>query len=130
MSTSKKEEEQFWEELGKEVEKYKDILFEINKALRQELRHIGVRKNIVPSKYILPKAYITRLLEIPQFRRAWQGKKFWVYQLTDLNTKGDEEKRKWVQVQSFPNIGGVPVEEGLELKVIIERVPRRKRLKK
>jgi len=119
------EEQEFLIELGKLSEKYKDILAEINKKFRQETRVVGVRKNVIPTKYILPKEYITRLLEYSQFRRVWQRKPFWIYLKED-----DEMEGRWIRVQTFPNIGGVPVEEGSELKVVIERMPRRKRQRK
>lgn len=119
------EEQQFWNELEQVATKFQDILAEINKKFRQEMRLIGVRKNVVPIKYILPKGYITRLLEYPQFRRTWQGKLFWIY-LKD----NDETEGRWIRIQTFPNIGGVLVEEGPELKVLIERIPRRKRRRK
>lgn len=115
-------DEVFWEELELIAMKYKDILSEINKRFRQEMRKVGVRKNVVPTKYILPKEYITRLLEYPWFRRVWERKIIWVYR------KREEEKEGcWVRIESFPNIGGVPVEEGSELQVFVERIPRRKR---
>jgi len=119
------EEEEFFVELEKVAEKFKDILSEINKKFRQEMREVGVRKNVVPTKYILPKEYITRLLEYTQFRRVWLRKPFWVYLKEDDETEG-----RWTRVQTFPNIGGVPVEEGPELKVLVERMPRRKRQRK
>ena len=119
------EEEEFFVELEKVAEKFKDILSEINKKFRQEMREVGVRKNVVPTKYILPKEYITRLLEYTQFRRAWLRKSLWIYLKEDDETEGH-----WTRVQTFPNIGGVPVEEGPELKVLVERMPRRKRQRK
>lgn len=119
------EEQQFFDELENVAEKYQDILSEINKKFRQEMRIIGVRKNVVPKKYILPKEYITRLLEYSQFRRVWERKLLWVYLKSD-----DEREGHWIRIQSTPNIGGVPVEEGPELKVVVERIPRRKRQRK
>ena len=125
MQENETEEEEFFVELEKVAEKFKDILSEINKKFRQEMREVGVRKNVVPTKYILPKEYITRLLEYTQFRRVWLRKPFWVYLKEDDETEG-----RWTRVQTFPNIGGVPVEEGPELKVLVERMPRRKRQRK
>lgn len=109
------------DELERIAEKYQDILSEINKKFRQETRLIGARKNVIPVKYILPKEYITRLLEYSQFRRVWLRKPHWIY------LKEDELEGHWTKVETFPNIGGVPVEEGQELIVIVERIPRRKR---
>jgi len=108
--------------------KYADILSEINKKFRQAIREIGVRKNVVATKYILPKEYISRLLEYPQFRRVWERKKLLVFELK--HSKREKEEREWVTVDSFPNLGGIPVEEGKELIVIVERIPRRKRPRK
>jgi len=119
------EEQQFLDELESVAQKYQDILSEINKKFRQEMRIVGVRKNVIPKKYILPKEYITRLLEYSQFRRAWERKLLWVYLKSD-----DELEGHWIRIQSSPNIGGVPVEEGSELKVVVERIPRRKRKRK
>jgi len=119
------EEQAFWDELAQVAVQFQDILAEINKKFRQEMRLVGVRKNVVPTKYILPKDYITRLLTYPQFRRTYQRKALWVYLKED-----DEREGRWIRIQSFPNIGGVPIEEGPELKVLIERIPRRKRQRK
>lgn len=113
------------DELARVEVKYKDILAEINKKFRQEVRAMGVKKNVVPIKYILPEEYINRLLEYPPFKRAWQRKALWIYLKRD-----DEREGHWIRVQAFPNIGGVPVEEGPELKVVVERIPRRKRRRK
>jgi len=115
-------EEKEWQDLEETGKKYEDILSEINKLFRQEVRKLGVKKNVIPTKYILPKGYITRLLEYPVFRRAWERKLLWIYLKSD-----DEREGQWHCVQSFPNIGGVPVEEGSELRVEIVRIPRRKR---
>lgn len=105
--------------------KFKDILDEINKKFRQEVRRIGEKKNVVPCKYILPKEYVTRLLEYKDFRRVWNRKSIWRY------IKGEEKKEGyWIKIETFPNIGGVPVEEGKELEVIVERIPRRTRKRK
>jgi len=119
------EDQEFWNELGRIAIKFQDILAEINKKFRQEMRLVGVRKNVVPVKYILPKEYITRLLEYSQFRRTWERKLLWVYLKSD-----DEPEGRWIRIQTFPNIGGVPIEEGPELKVLVERIPRRKRARK
>lgn len=113
------------DEITRIAEKYQDILSEINKKFRQEIRLIGVRKNVIPVKYVLPKEYITRLLEYSQFRRTWQRKPLWIYLKDDDETEG-----RWIRIQTFPNIGGVPVEEGPELKVVVEKMPRRKRQRK
>ena len=119
------EEQAFRDEFEAVAKKYKDILTELDKKFRQEVRLMGVRKNVVPKKYILPKEYITRLLENFPFRQAWERKLLWRYIKEDNETKG-----RWIKIQTFPNIGGVLVEEGPELKVIVERIPRRKRLRK
>jgi len=119
------EEQTFWNELESVAKKYQDILSEINKKFRQEMRLVGVRKNVIPVKYILPKEYITRLLEYSQFRRVWKRKLLWRYLKSD-----DELEGHWISIQSTPNIGGVPVEEGPELQVVVERIPRRKRQRK
>jgi len=110
--------------------KYADILFEINKKYRQEIRNLHERKNVIPTKYILPKAYISRLLEYPQFRRVWERKVLCLYALKVPRDDTEEEEREWFKVTSFPNLGGVLVEEGKELGVELERIPRRKRSKK
>jgi len=117
--------ERFWKEQEELAKKYKDILLEINKEFRRELRKVGVRKNVIPTKIILPKEYISRLREYRLFDQTFKRKVFWVYRKRD-----DEERGKWVRVQSYPNLGGIPVEEGRSLKVIVKRVPRRKRPKK
>jgi len=128
MSTDS-EDEKFLQELEALEKKYQEILSEINKAFRRELRGIGIRKNVIPTKYILPKDYISKLLEYKPFRIGWQGKVLWVKVMkrVDPKAKGDEEPREWARIQAFPNIGGVLVEEGPELKVELTRIPRRKR---
>lgn len=106
-------------ELEVSEKKYKDILEEINKQFRKELRLIGVRKNVIPIKYILPKYMIIRLLEDRNFRRVWEQKIIW------RNINGE-----WIVMRTYPNIGGIPVEEGTELKVVVQKIPRRERGKK
>jgi len=120
----------FEDELEQLGYKYSMILAELNKLFRQEVRKLGVRKNVIPVKYILTKEYISLLLEYPQFRRTWQRKIFNVYVLKPPRDDCEEEERELVQIQSYPNLGGVPVEEGPEVKVIVERIPRRKRQRK
>ena len=117
--------ERFWREQEELEKKYKDILLEINKEFRRELRKVGVRKNVIPTKIILPKEYISRLRKYKLFNQTFQRKVFWVYRKKD-----DEVEGKWVRIQTYPNLGGVPVEEGVKLKVIVKRIPRRKRPKK
>ncbi len=111
------------EQIEKDLEiaetKYLDILLELNKLFRREMRIIGVKKNVIPVKYILPRQLITRLLEEREFRIVWNHR--------EIRRKiGDS----WITIQTSPNLGGIPVEEGPEMKVIVERVPRRKRRKK
>jgi len=119
------EEERFWEEQEELERKYKDILLEINKEFRRELRKVGVRKNVIPTKIILPKEYISRLSEYRLFNQTFKRKVFWVYRKKD-----DEKEGKWVRIEGYPNLGGVPVEEGERVKVLVRRIPRRKRRKK
>lgn len=129
MSSIDLEEERFWKELEVLSKKYEGILSEINLKFRQKIRELGVRKNVVPTKYVLPKGYITKLLEDPSFRDVWKRKPHYVFEL-DYHKEDLDEKRRWVRVEVYPNIGGVPVEEGPDLQVFIERIPRRKRRKK
>jgi len=117
-----------WKELEELEKEYKDILDAINKEFRKELRKIGVRKNVVPTKYILPKAYITRLLKYRPFRQAWERKEKWYYYIPE--TEKGREKEGWIKIKLEPNLGGVPIEEGKELKVFLVRMPRRKRRRK
>jgi hypothetical protein len=63
-------------------------------------------------------------MEEPMFRRAWQHKVAWIYVKREDQTEGC-----WHKVQLYPNIGGVPVEEGKELRVEITKMPQRRRLK-
>ena len=119
------EEERFWGEQEELERKYKDILLEINKEFRRELRKVGVRKNVIPTKIILPKEYISRLREYRLFNQTFKRKVFWVYRKKD-----DEKEGKWVRIEGYPNLGGVPVEEGERVKVLVRRIPRRKRRKK
>lgn len=109
-------------ELAEVEEKYKDILKELNLKLRQEIRKVGIRKNVVPTKYVLPKAYIDRLLEYRPFRIAWYRKPIWIYLKEE-----DKNTGEWLKIIPYPNIGGVPVEEGPELRVEVVKIPRRKR---
>ena len=117
--------ERFWREQEELEKKYKDILLEINKEFRRELRKVGVRKNVIPTKIILPKEYISRLRKYKLFNQTFQRKVFWVYRKKD-----DEVEGKWVRIQTYPNLGGVPIEEGERVKVVVKRIPRRKRPKK
>jgi hypothetical protein len=117
--------EKEWREQEKLGEKYADLLYELNKAFRQELRKLAKgRKNVVPTKYILPKNYLARLMEEPMFRRAWQHKVAWIY-----IKREDQREGSWHKIELYPNIGGVPVEEGEELRVEITKIPQRRRLK-
>lgn len=116
------------EELEKVSKEYEDILKAINREFRRELRKVGVRKNVIPVKYILPKVYISRLLKYRPFRQAWERKTRWYYFIPE--TEKGKEKKGWIRIQLEPNIGGVPVEEGPELKVCLVRIPRRKRKRK
>lgn len=120
-----KKKDRFWGELEELSIEYKDLLAEINREFRKEVRKLGSRKSVIPKKYILPKAYITHLLEYPQFKKVWDRKVFWIH-VRDWDT----QEGRWIKVQTYPNLGGVPVEEGPSLKVIVERVPRRTRRKK
>jgi len=116
--------ERFWREQEELEKKYRDILLEVNKEFRRELRKVGVRKNVIPIKIILPKEYISRLREYRLFNQTFQRKVFWVYRKKD-----DAERGRWVRVESYPNLGGVPIEEGERVQVIVKRIPRRKRKK-
>jgi hypothetical protein len=112
-----KETEIEYKKLGDKECSYLDILDAIARAFRQEVRRQHeTRKNVVPTKYILPSEYIIRLLNDPDFKRCWEKKVLWWYY-----------EGKWFSRQSFPNIGGVPVEQGAELQVLIARIPRRTR---
>jgi hypothetical protein len=106
--------------------KYADIIDAINAETRKELRKIGHRKNVLPSKIILPQAYITRLLEYPLFKRVFARKVFWRY-IINLRT---DEPMGWFPIETYPNWAGIPIEIGPELKVELREVPRRKRGKK
>jgi hypothetical protein len=106
----------FEEESEKDFDEYKDILLEINSKFRQQIRSIGVKKNVIPLKYILPKAYISRLLNLREFRRVWERKTIYLLR-----------EGKWIQIKTYPNLGGIEVEEGPELAVIVQRIPRRTR---
>ena len=117
--------ERSWKEQEELEKKYQDILLEINKEFRRELRKVGVRKNVVPTKIILPKKYISRLRKYKLFDQTFKRKVFWVYRKKD-----DEKRGKWVRIQTYPNLGGVPIEEGKRVKVVVKRIPRRKRPKK
>jgi len=110
------DEEAFEEESEKALDEYKDILLEINVKFRQQIRSIGIKKNVIPLKYILPKAYISRLLNLREFRRVWERKSIYLFR-----------EGKWTQIKTFPNLGGIEVEEGQELAVIVQRIPRRTR---
>lgn len=125
LETQNEETEKFYKELEELEHKFKDILLEINKATRQAIREIGVRKNVIPIKYILPNTYITRLLSYNLFRQVYERKIFWRYLKRE-----DEVEGKWVRIETYPNIGGIPVEEGPMLKVVVVRIPRRRRVKK
>jgi len=114
-------------EMERIAEKYKDILKELNKEIRKEGRKFLVRKNVVPTKFILPEGYITRLLEWREFRRVWERKIFW---RKVKNEFVSPPEYKWLKIETFPNIGGIPVEQGKELKVIMTRLKSRKRKKK
>jgi len=118
------EVEQFYQEMEQLERKYKDILLEINKAVRQAIREIGFKKNVIPIKYIVPNAYITRLLEYNPFRQVYERKIFWRY------VKENDGTGKWLRLETYPNIGGVPIEEGPEVRAIVVRIPRRRRVKK
>lgn len=117
-------EESVFEELEKEAKEYSDILEEINKSIRRETRKIGVRKNVIPVKYILPRSFIERLLRNKWFRRTWEGKVIWRV------IEDKEGNKEWVRIEMYPNIGGVRVEEGESLQVILEKIPRRRRIKR
>ena len=107
-------------------EKYSDIIDSINTEIRKELRKIGHRKNVLPSKIILPHTYIARLLEYPLFKQVYERKIFWRY-IINLRT---EEPMGWFRIETYPNWAGVPIEEGPDLRVELYEVPRKKRGKK
>jgi len=113
-------------EMERIAKKYEDIIKSINREIRREGRKFLVRKNVLPVKFILPREYIERLLTWREFKRVWERKVFWIHVLDEWC---DPPKYKWFKVKTFPNIGGIPVEEGKELKVIMMKFKSRKRKK-
>jgi len=119
--------EKDWEEQERLAEKYSDILHEIDREFRRAARKIGVRKKVVAKRIYLPKAYITRLLEYPLFRQTWERKIF--YRKVYAETL-EEPKWMWIKIKTFPNLGGVPLEEAEKVKVEVEKEPRLRRREK
>lgn len=116
----------------RERDLFLDIILKINMAIRQAVREFGVKKNVLPSKIILPKEDIQRLLTYRLFKLVWEKKpiyrrlvnEFWKEPIDEWPTP-----YKWIKIETYPNIGGIRVEEGKELKVEVYQVPRRRRTK-
>lgn len=113
------EEEALENELSQLEKRFKDLLSKINVTLRKELRNYKARKNVLPVKIILPRQSIEELLTYREFKRAWERK-----------TRYVRTEKGWLSIPLRPNLGGIPVEEGDGIKVILTIIPRRKRRKK
>ena len=103
-------------ELTELEDKYRDILREISRAYFKEKRKLPDEKNIVITKITLPREYIERLLEYRPFRVVWNRKPIYRY-----------VKNKWHRIETFPNLGGIEVEEGDTVQVQVMAVRPRKR---
>lgn len=127
-------------ELSAVSKRYETLLQELNKLYRQELRKLGTKKRVVPTKYILTREWIDRLLQDRTFRICWERKNICYFQeqppnyvhkfqsMVGFREREAPSEHRWICAFAFPNIGGIPVEEGPELQVIVERVSKRKRL--
>ena len=117
----KTEEERLELELEEAWRKFKDIMIEVNREIRRRTREFRSRKNVVPKKIILPGEYILRLREYRPFERCYKRK---------VCHRFIPEKGEWIRINLYPNLGGVPVEEGKRIEVQVVKLPRRRRRKK
>jgi hypothetical protein len=116
----------------KERDLFLDIILRINMSIRQATRKFGTKKNVLPSKIVLPKEDIQRLLAYRPFRIVWDKKPIYRRLVNEFWTESTDEwptPYKWIRIETYPNIGGIRVEEGKELKVEVYETPRRRRTK-
>lgn len=115
--------DEIYNELARLETEYDNIILTINSEFRKSMRKLGIKKNVIPIKYILTEEMIKKLREYSAFNRVWKAKKEIV-----KFSNGLEEFDK--EVELFPNIGGVPVETGKVCSVEVIQVPKRVRQKK